>query len=186
MASTNHIVEAYMERASQADTPLTPPSLPKSSTPAAFISQPGVGEQSRVNPTSFELARNRGVAKRKISTFNLMLLLVGTAVVIVLYISDIIAVGQLMNEINLLRQREERLLTDQEILRAHVNRLAGSERIRAAAEGQLGLKVPTESPVWIQIDQDPVSELEQQLEQIRAVRLSAVNQPPAAVAEKSK
>ena len=115
-----------------------------------------------------------------------MLLLVGTAVVIVLYISNIIAVGQLMNEINLLRQREERLLTDQEILRAHVNRLAGSERIRAAAEGQLGLKVPTESPVWIQIDQDRVSELEQQLEQIRAVRLSAVNQPPAAVAEKSK
>jgi cell division protein FtsL len=186
VASTNHIVDEYLERASQPDVPLSPPSLPKSTRPAQYISQSPIEigeERSSLPPT----LQNRSVKKRKISGSTRMVLLVGAAVVSVLYVSNIIAIGQLLNEINQLRQREERLLTEQEILRARVNKMAGSERIRAIAEEQLGLKIPTEQPVWISIDPERVDAVEKQLVEIRAARQAQrVQEPPAATEKKSE
>ena len=170
MASTNHIVDEYLERASQPDVPLDPPSLPKSSTPAAFISQPNVGERVESFAAPAIPAQNKAVVRRKGSTFGRMVLLIATAIVIVLYIGNIIAVGQLMNDINKLNERQQRLLTDQEILRARVNKLAGSERIRGLAEAQLGLAIPAEQPVWIKLDDERVNELERKLGQARVER----------------
>jgi hypothetical protein len=62
--------------------------------------------------------------------------------------------------------------------------MAGSQRIRAIAEEQLGLKIPTEQPVWISIDPDRVSAVEQQLKEFRDSRPAQKVQPPSPAAEK--
>ena len=49
-------------------------------------------------------------AARKISTFNLMLILVGSAVVIVLYISNVIKISQLLAEINRLEVQHTHIM----------------------------------------------------------------------------
>ncbi|MBF8248303.1 MAG: hypothetical protein HW374_1103 [Bacteroidetes bacterium] len=66
---------------------------------------------------------NRPAARRTRSTFNLMLLLVGSAVAIVLYISNVIKVSQLLAEINKLEGQHRRILMDQELLKAQINKM---------------------------------------------------------------
>ncbi len=105
--------------------------------------------------------RNRKIARRKFSTFNLMLLLVGGAIVIVLYISNVIKVSQLLGEINRLEAQHQRIMMDQELLRAQVNRMASLERVRKLSEEQLGLKNPKEPPVWIRVDQEKIKSVEE-------------------------
>ena len=111
--------------------------------------------------------RNRKFAKRKISTFNIILLLFGAAAVIVLYISNIIAVDRLMMEINRLQQQHARILSEQEILKAEVNRLSSLERINRKAAEELGLVNPKEPPVWIDVDREKIREIEIALEKRR-------------------
>jgi cell division protein FtsL len=113
-------------------------------------------------------SRNKQVKKRKISPFNLMLILLGFAVAIVLYISNVIAVQQLVREIGVLRSQHQQILSEQEVLKAQINRMSSLERIRKMAEEDLGLKNPTETPRWIQIDADKVHDLEVQLAKDRS------------------
>lgn len=108
---------------------------------------------------------NRPVARRKLSTFNLMLLLVGSAVAIVLYISNVIKVSQLLAEINKLEGQHRRILMDQELLRAQINRMSSLERIRKLGEENLGLKNPKEPPVWIKVDEEKIRALEEATQQ---------------------
>ncbi len=104
---------------------------------------------------------NRPAARRTRSTFNLMLLLVGSAVAIVLYISNVIKVSQLLAEINTLEGQHRRILMDQELLRAQINKMSSMERIRKLGEENLGLKNPTEPPVWIKVDEEKIRALEE-------------------------
>ena len=108
---------------------------------------------------------NRPVARRKLSTFNLMLLLVGIAVAIVLYISNVIKVNQLLAEINKLEGQHRRILMDQELLKAQINKMSSLERIRKLGEENLGLKNPTEPPVWIKVDEEKIRTLEEAAQQ---------------------
>lgn len=105
--------------------------------------------------------RNRRIVRRRTSPFSIILILLGTAVAIVLYISNIIAVNQLLGEINSLRSQYERISMEQEILRAQINRMASLERIQEKAQSDLGLKNPADSPVWLQIDRQKVKEIEE-------------------------
>lgn len=90
-----------------------------------------------------------------------MLSLFGAAVAIVLYISNIIAVDQLLREIGELEARQRRINAHQELLRSQINRLSGLDRIQELAEGRLFLHSPQTPPVWISVDSMRIHALEQ-------------------------
>ncbi|HWP82463.1 MAG TPA: FtsL-like putative cell division protein [Bacteroidota bacterium] len=109
--------------------------------------------------------RNRKIVRRKVSPFNAVLLLFATAIAIVIYISNIIAVDQLMNEINALQNQHQQILMEQEILKARINRLSSLERIRQMAEGELQLRNPKHPPEILPVDHEKIREIEQTLKQ---------------------
>lgn len=115
---------------------------------------------SEITPSSLPFQRSRNIVRRKVSPFSVVLVLFAAAVVIVLYISNIIAVGQLMGEINSLETQHRRILMEQEILKAQINKLASLERIQELAEKDLGLSTPKEPPVWLNLDQERLKEIE--------------------------
>jgi len=108
--------------------------------------------------------RNRKTIIRKVSTFNVILMLFAAAAASVLYISNIIAVDQLTREINTLQTQHRRMLNEQEILKAEINRLSSLEQINRKAAEELGLMNPKEPPVWLSIDPEKVREVEEALQ----------------------
>jgi cell division protein FtsL len=90
-----------------------------------------------------------------------------TAVVSVVYISNIIAVGQLVMRIGDLETRRQRLLNEQEVLRAQVNRMSSLERIRQMAETDLGLKNSDALPGWLTVSPERVREIEAAMKDVR-------------------
>jgi cell division protein FtsL len=160
-------IEPLLERAMQLNTPDTKVQKPEPAAPPRPLvysgtmpsPTPEVEAQGFVTPP-----RNRKIAKRKISTFNIILMLFGAATVIVLYISNIIAVDRLMMEINSLQKQHGRILSEQELLRAEVNRLSSLERINRRAAEELGLVNPKEPPVWMNVDQEKIREIEEALQ----------------------
>ncbi|HOV98360.1 MAG TPA: septum formation initiator family protein [Bacteroidota bacterium] len=123
-------------------------------------------ERSYITPPSQSLPKNRKATKRKVSTFSLVLILVGTAVVVVFYISNVLSVNHLMRQINACQVKHQQMVDEQELLRAQVNKLSSFERIQKIGEYQLGLTFPKESPIPLQIDRDRISEAEQLLRQL--------------------
>ncbi len=104
---------------------------------------------------------NRKYMQRKVSPFNIILLLMGTAAAIVLYISNVIAVNQLVNDIHKSDVRLQEIQSDQEALRARINQMSSLERIRKRAEEELGLKNPADVPGWIDVDQEKIRSIEE-------------------------
>ena len=104
---------------------------------------------------------NRRYIKRKVSPFNIILVLMGTAAAIVLYISNVIAVNQLVNDVHKSDVRLQEILSDQEALRARINQMSSLERIRKRAEDELGLKNPADVPGWIDVDQEKIRSTEE-------------------------
>ncbi len=105
--------------------------------------------------------RNRKAVRRKISPFTIMMMLIAAAVAIVLYISNIIAVNQLLNDVNALETEHRQILMEQEILRAQINRLASLERIQEKAQ-ELGLKSLRTPPVWLNVDPERIRGIEEE------------------------
>jgi len=114
-----------------------------------------------ITPSGLALQRSKRIIRRKISPFTVVLLLIGAAVASVLYISNIIAVDQLMNEINSMETQHRLILMEQEILKAQINRMASLERIQELGEKNLGLTTPQEPPVWLNIDQERLKQIEE-------------------------
>ena len=112
-----------------------------------------------------QTVHNRKQSRRKISPFTVVLLLLCGAVASVLYIGNILTVGQLMTRINRLQIKHQQMLNEQELLKARINRLSGLERIQQLAQDQLGLQNPKKLPVWIEIDQERISQVEEILQQ---------------------
>ena len=104
---------------------------------------------------------NRRFTKRRVSPFNIILVLMGTAAAIVLYISNIIAVNQLVNDIHKSDVRFQDILSEQEILKAHINQMSSLEHVRKRAEDELGLRNPTDIPRPLNVDQDKIRTLEE-------------------------
>ncbi len=114
--------------------------------------------------------RNRRGARRAISPFNMILILLAVAVVSVLYISNVLAVGRLLIQNNTLEVKHRQLINDQEILRAQISRLESLERVEKVATEQLGLKPPTQPPVWLEVDPERVQEVQNALDQQQSKR----------------
>jgi cell division protein FtsL len=79
----------------------------------------------------------------------------------VLYIGNILAVGHLIVQINLLQTKHQQILNEQELLKAQINRLSGLERIQQLAHDQLGLQNTRQLPVWIEINPERLNEVEE-------------------------
>jgi cell division protein FtsB len=102
---------------------------------------------------------NRKAVKRKFSTFSIIVVLFGIAVLSVLYINHIIVVNHLAVEVNELRVRYDRLMNAQALLQADINRKSSWERIGRIATEELGLKYPKEQPVRLTLDEEKSSRL---------------------------
>jgi cell division protein FtsB len=109
--------------------------------------------------------RNRKQAKRRFSPFSIVLLLLTVAIASVLYIGNILAVGRLMAQINLLQTRHQQILHNQELLKAQINRLSGLDRIQQFAKEQIGLQNPKRLPIWIEISPERIQEIEEFIQQ---------------------
>jgi cell division protein FtsB len=120
-----------------------------------------VPPQSELPPGTTLPPTNRRFTKRRVSPFNIILLLMGTAAGIVLYISNVIAVNQLVNDIHKSDVRLQNILSEQEILKAHINQISSLEHVRKRAEEELGLRNPTDVPRWLNVDQDKIRTIEE-------------------------
>ena len=110
--------------------------------------------------------RNKKQSRRKVSPFTIVLLLLVGAVASVFYIGNILTVGHLMAQINQLQTKHQQMLNEQELLKTRINRLSGLERVQQLAHDQLGLQNPKQLPVWIEIDQERISQVEDVLQQL--------------------
>lgn len=117
--------------------------------------------QAELPPGTTLPPANRRYTRRKVSPFNIILALMGTAAAIVLYIGNVIAVNQLVTDIHRSDVRLQEILSDQEAFRARINQMSSLERIRKRAEDELGLKNPTDVPGWIDVDQEKIRTTEE-------------------------
>ena len=108
--------------------------------------------------------RNRPVARRRVSTFNLILGIVVAGVAMVLYVSNIITVNRLSAEVYRLQARYDSLMVATAALRGEIGRKSVYETIGPAAE-RLGLKLPAWQPEAFPVDQEKIEEL-RSLEQV--------------------
>lgn len=110
------------------------------------------GEPPQGSSTTFR--QTRKAARRRVSTFNTIVLLFGSGILIVLYVNNIITINSLAAEVGQLQVRCDSLRNTNASLRAEVNMKASWERIGKTAAEQLGLAFPTEQPQKIAVDRD--------------------------------
>jgi hypothetical protein len=120
-----------------------------------------VPPRAELPPGTTQPPSNRRFTKRRVSPFNIILVLIGTAAAIVLYISNIIAVNQLVNDIHKSEIKLQDITSEQEILRARINQMSSLEHIRTRAEGELGLRNAADIPGWLNVDQDKIQTIEE-------------------------
>ncbi len=102
---------------------------------------------------------NKRVIRRKHSTFNIVSGLFLVAAASLLYTGNVIAVSQLMKEVNDLNNRYNSILSNNEVLKAEIARKSSLDRISTMAKDEVGLTNPKEPPVWFEVDQDKIDEL---------------------------
>lgn len=148
----NAVVDAYLRRAMER----TAPAAGSGDMRDAVYS----GAPESASASSVARPRNRAASRRNVSPFSVVIALLITAVVSVVYISNIIAVGQLVTRIGEFQTRHERLLNEQEMLRAQINRMSSLERIRQMAETDLGMRNSAALPGWLTVSPERVREIE--------------------------
>ena len=144
------------------EPPMSTISIPKirETRDMVYNGTPSTLNDDEIPATLCKRTRNKKQKKRRIAPFTIVLLLLGGAVSSVLYIGNILAVGHLMVQINVLQTKHRQILNEQELLKAQINRLSGLERIQQLAHDQMGLQNPRQLPVWIEIDPERVNEVE--------------------------
>jgi len=149
------------------EQPASPISIPKIRETRDMVYNGAINTPSNQTTIANDVptARNRKQSRRKVSPFAIVLLLLCGAVASVIYIGNILTVGHLMAQINRLQTKHQQMLNEQELLKARINRLSGLERIQQLAHDQLGLQNPKKLPVWIEVDQERISQVEEVLQQ---------------------
>ncbi len=100
----------------------------------------------------YAMRPNKRTVRRKVSTFNIILLLFAVAVSAVLYIGNFLAVNQLAVDVDRMDVRYQEITNANAALRAELDRKSALERIGAVASERLGLQTPKEQPVWFEVD----------------------------------
>lgn len=153
-----HIIDEYLERAQQKSSPDTV------SVPVDTLqeTQPEVTPQflkRSVEDPYYRPLTQKPKKKRKVSPFTVVLFLFVGAILIVVYINNIITVNHLMREINVYERRHQQLLNEQELLRARIHKLSSFERVQQIAQYNLGLTFPKEVPQVLRIDPSRIEEV---------------------------
>jgi hypothetical protein len=111
-------------------------------------------ESSPANTARFVARPNRKAVGRKVSTFYIIALLFGFGVAIIAYINNIIVVNRLAAEISQMQFQYDKVLNDNAVLRADINRKSGWERIGKIAGEQIGLRYVKEQPTLFGVEED--------------------------------
>lgn len=106
--------------------------------------------------TAAVLVRTRRT--KDLTTFNIVLLLIVSAVVITSYISNIVKVDTLMMDITAFHKEEAQLMQTRENLRAEINMLSSYNRIQKIATEELGLIHATQQPFSLTVYGIPAPE----------------------------
>jgi cell division protein FtsL len=117
------------------------------------------GGEAHPSSAGYAIRQNKRGTHRKISTFNIILLLFGCGIASILYISNIITVNQLALETSQLQTKLDKIANTNALMRADINRKSGRERIGKIATEQLGLKYPKEQQTWLEVDEDKLQSL---------------------------
>ncbi len=97
-------------------------------------------------PLDFVQAPTRRRRVKGLTTFNIVMMLIVCAVLITVYISNVVTVDSLMMEQIEMEQREQMLLQDRETLRAEINQLSSYNRIQRIAVEDLNLEHANHQP----------------------------------------
>ena len=160
--------EIYAARAmDDIEPPTSPISIPKIREARDMVYNGNANSlyDDAVPTNTLQAPEKKKQIRRKVSPFTIVLLLLGGAVSSVLYIGNILTVGHLMIQNNQLQIKHQQILNEQELLKAQINRLSGMERIQQLAHDQLGLQNTNQLPVWIEIDPERISEVEEVFQQ---------------------
>ena len=124
-----------------------------------YIYNAGVAAGADDDQPNYAVRVNKKAVRRKHSTFNIVSGLFLLATVSLLYTGNVIAVNQLMKEVNDLQGRYSSIMSGNEVLNAEIARKSSLDRISVLAKDELGMTNPKEPPVWFEVDQDKVDEL---------------------------
>jgi cell division protein FtsL len=167
-SETQNLGEVYAARATAESEPsVSTISIPKirEALDMVYNGTDTIPSKETTTPDGTPLVFNKKQNRRKVSPFTVILILLGGAVASVLYIGNILSVGQLMAQNNQLQIKHRQILNGQELLKAQINRLSSLERIQQIARDQLGLQNSKQLPVWIEINPERVNQVEEVLQQ---------------------
>jgi len=167
-SETQNLGEVYAARAIiEAKSPVSTISIPKirEARDMVYNGTGTISSKETTTPDGTPLALNKKQSRRRVSPFTIILILLGSAVASVLYIGNILAVGQLMAQNNQLQIRHEQILNGQELLKAQINRLSSLERIQQIARDQLGLQNSKQLPVWIEINPERMNQVKEVIQE---------------------
>lgn len=145
------MAKVYREQASQLNTPTV--------SDGRYIYNGNVVSEPQNVVLDSTRKTNKRAIRRKHSTFNIVSGLFFLAATSLLYTGNVIAVNQLMKEVNDLNVRYNAIMSNNEVLKAEIARKSSLDRIGTMAKEELGLTNPKEPPVWFEVDQDKVDEL---------------------------
>jgi len=106
------------------------------------------------------LRPNRPGIRRRVSTFNIMLVLFGIGGAIVFYINNILSINRLASDTGQLEAELQKLEGINASLRTDVANKSALDRIGALAQDQLGLRPAATQQIWFTVDRDRLRELE--------------------------
>lgn len=101
----------------------------------------------------------RGIS-RKISTSTLLLVMFGVGGASVLYISNLVAINRLSDEVNQLRKHYEDIVNANLIIQQQINSKSTWEKINSAAAEKLAMRPAQAPPAWFDVDWEKIHELE--------------------------
>jgi cell division protein FtsL len=104
--------------------------------------------------------QNRKAVRHRHSTFNIVGLLFALAVISLLYTSNVIAVNQLLKEVNDLKEQHTALMNQNGMLQADIKRKSSRARIAPIAVQRIGMVDPSEPPGWFDVDEQKLEELQ--------------------------
>ncbi len=106
----------------------------------------------KTRPSDVMIRKNRPIPQKRPSLLANILMIFIITLLGVLAIKNIVAINQLADEINQLRNRYTNIVNANELLHAKMNEKASSERITSIAYRDIGMIRPKEQPIWFEID----------------------------------
>jgi hypothetical protein len=106
------------------------------------------------------LRPNRRGVRRRVSTFNIIVMLFGVGGAIVFYVSNILSINRLSSEIGQLEAEYQKIEGINQGLRTSVTNKSALDKISTTAHDQLGLRASQTQQIWFTIDRDKLKDIE--------------------------